>query len=273
MSKNTEYSMKSIRLTLLCAFMIMIGVVKAHATTEEILANADSAYAADDYGYAIASYQEALRADGSSPQLFYNLGNAYYRAGKPGLAIVSYERALRLDPSYSDASFNLDFVRSRLVDRQQPDSSVFTTFLDSVLSLMPSNYWAWLGATFFVVFIGLAAIYLYTSPIIMRKIGFFGGIAALLFSILFLVLACIGATRMASRNKAVVTSQSVILSTAPRTPRDRNEEVALLHEGSSLKVIDSLTSTTDTIGSGIWYKVELDSDHKGWAPATSLEII
>lgn len=251
-------------------FIVPGGVT---AQTNALIESADSAYAADDFGFAIAGYQEALKVEGSSPQLLYNLGNAYYRDGNIGKAVVSYERALKLDPSFADAAFNLEFVKSKLVDRQRDNATFLDTCFDAVLSFMPSNGWAYLGAALFIAAVALVAVYMYTTPILARKIGFFGSIASFVVAVICITISVVGANRATARDRAVVTSSSVILSTAPRAPRDRNEEVALLHEGSALHVVDSLTNTTDSVASRVWYKVELDSDHKGWAPATSLEII
>ncbi len=244
-----------------------------NSTDNQLLVQADSAYAADDFDFSVASYEEAIRRDGTSPQVLYNLGNAYFRAGQPGKSIVSYERALRLDPSYSDAQFNLSFVKSKIVDKQVSNVSLFQSFFNSTTKILRSDTWAWLGTAFFLLSLILAAVYLYTTPVVYRKFGFFGALTSFPLAVIFYVIACISGSRMNARDEAIVTSPSVVLSTAPRTPRDRNEEVALLHEGSSLKIIDSLTNTTDTIGSLKWYKVELDNDHRGWAPAVALEII
>ena len=259
---------------IICVLVLQLVLpVNAKSQETSLFQTADSAYNADEFGMAIDFYQEILRTQGSSPQILYNLGNAYYRSGNTGMAVVSYERALRLDPSFKDAQFNLQFVQSKLVDRQRADNSVFGTFLNKVLSCFTSNVWAWLGAVTFMCFIALVALYMYASPILLRKIGFFGSIAAFFLAVILIVIAWIGASRMSSHNQGVVTSPSVILSTSPRVPRDRNEEVALLHEGSELRIIDSLTTSTDSTNVRMWYKVEIDDDHKGWAPASSLEII
>ncbi|MDE5979645.1 MAG: tetratricopeptide repeat protein, partial [Muribaculaceae bacterium] len=85
----------------------------------EVLAQqADSAYSADNFVMAEALYLKALEAGGSSSTLFYNLGNAYYRQGNLGKAIVNYERALKLDPTNADARANLEFVNSKITDKQ-----------------------------------------------------------------------------------------------------------------------------------------------------------
>ena len=72
----------------------VFNMISASSLTQE----ADSAYMNDDFIKAAKLYEEIAANEGTSSNLFYNLGNAYYRQGKLGLAILNYERALRLDP-------------------------------------------------------------------------------------------------------------------------------------------------------------------------------
>ena len=72
----------------------------------------DSAYANGDYQAAIDVYQAILADNSVSPEIFYNLGNAYYKTSEIGKAILNYERALLLDPSDSDIRFNLELAQS-----------------------------------------------------------------------------------------------------------------------------------------------------------------
>lgn len=82
--------------------MLMLSLT-AGAVTK---ADADSAYVHERYQQAIADY-EALLKQGVSADLYYNLGNAYYRTDNMTKAILNYERALLLSPGDADIRFNL----------------------------------------------------------------------------------------------------------------------------------------------------------------------
>ncbi len=97
--------------------IMLIFSVSAYALS--IGQRADSAYNAENYRLAIDLYQKSLAEEGRSSDLYYNLGNAYYRSDKLGMAVVCYERSLRLDPTNDDARSNLEFVRSRIMDRRK----------------------------------------------------------------------------------------------------------------------------------------------------------
>ncbi|MCM1110395.1 MAG: tetratricopeptide repeat protein [Clostridium sp.] len=238
----------------------------------ELMAAGDSAYIAEDYPQAVACYEQALRSVGSSSQLYYNLGNAFYRDGKLGNAVIAYERALKIDPSNSDARFNLDFVKTRLVDRQSPNPDTLGVLLDTVTGWMSPNAWATVTLVLFVIAVGLAALYIFTTPVTLRKIGFFGGFVSLLLSIMCVVIAFRAADISTRHNEGVIVSSSVIISSAPRLPKDRVEEVALVHEGTKLSILDSLTNRVDSLETR-WYKVELDHTHQGWIQSQNIEII
>lgn len=75
-----------------------------------------------------------------------------------------------------------------------------------------------------------------------------------------------------SDDAAIITVPSTILSTTPRVPQDRSQEAMLLHEGTKVKILDSVKSTTDSIHS-LWYDVEVDNSHRAWINASAVEKI
>lgn len=233
---------------------------------------ADSAYNAEQYTDAINLYSKAISADGTSSTLYYNLGNAYYRNGDIAKAIISYERALRLDPTNSDAKANLEFVNSKIVDKKGETGTFFSNLMDSMSGTAHSNTWAWIALVFFVITIAAAALYMFTSGIMLRKIGFFGGIVSLLITAITIVLSICAKNGAQNKDTAVVTSQSTILSTSPRTPKNRTEEAMLLHEGTKVQILDSVSAKTDTV-TIVWYDVQVDNNHRAWIKSSDVEII
>ena len=66
---------------------------------------------------AIREYQALVTAGIVNQDLYYNLGNAYFRTGELGKAIYNYERALRIDPGMEDAQFNMGVARKAVAER------------------------------------------------------------------------------------------------------------------------------------------------------------
>ena len=86
-------NMKKIVFFLLVQF-VTLGAFAQEATIKE----AEVAYTKEDYGKAIELYEGLLKTHGESAEIYYNLGNAYYKENKIAPAILNYERALLLDP-------------------------------------------------------------------------------------------------------------------------------------------------------------------------------
>ena len=73
----------------------------------QTFAEGNTAYQQANYTDAVASYQRLIDSRVAAPEVFYNLGNAYYRMGDLGRAVTSYERALQEAPTFRPAQQNL----------------------------------------------------------------------------------------------------------------------------------------------------------------------
>ena len=73
---------------------------------------ANTLYTQGQYAEAVEAYEAVLQSGLASGNVYFNLGNAYFKAGQVGRAILSYERARRFLPSDPDLAANLGFARS-----------------------------------------------------------------------------------------------------------------------------------------------------------------
>lgn len=248
--------------------LLLLICAQALTGRANLVAEADSAYMNDDFKSAAMLYQEAIDSLGPSAERYYNLGNAYYRSELPGMAIVSYERALRLDPTNKDVRENLEFVNSKIVDRIAPSTSLVGGVADNIAAKIHPNAWAWVGIVCFVLVLAGVCVWFFASAVAVRKVGFFGAGILLIVCVLANILSYRAARKAMATDMAVVTAPSVILSTTPRQPKDRSEEAMLLHEGTKVSILDSLSTSGE-----VWYDVRVDDAHRAWIPATDVEII
>lgn len=244
----------------------------AAAANSELISQADSAYNADDFQMAAQLYLGAIKQEGPSAKLYYNLGNSYYRLGQNGKAILSYERALRLDPTDEDARTNLEFVNSHITDRAGERGTMLSNSLDSAANAAHSNTWAWIAFACFALTVAGILVYLYVDAVALRKVGFFGGIFTCFATMAALFFAFRAEKIATAEDIAIVTSPSSILSTVPRTPAGRTQEAMLLHEGTRVQILDSVSSSSasDSIPS-MWYDVQVDNAHRAWINAADVE--
>lgn len=249
--------------------MALTVFMPATAATDVQLA--DSAYNKEAYTEAIRLYTKALSENGRNADIYYNLGNAYYRQGNVAQAVIAYERALKINPSMADAKANLEFVNSRLEDKPEDNNSVLTRAHESVIGSMTANAWAWTAFVVFVMLCGAVAVYIFSSNVTVRKAGFFGGMVLLVLAVYFVVVARDASKRLNDNSEAVVTVPSTLLNSVPRQPK-QTEKVVPLHEGTKVEIIDSVATPDDPV-SPRWYNVRINGSSAAWLRATDVERI
>lgn len=259
--------MKHILIYIICVMVSFIGVSAAN-TAEQ----ADSAYAKEDYRSAIRLYTTTIEKNGPSAQIYYNLGNAYYRVSDISKAVLCYQRALNIDPSYSEARTNLKFVKSRIADLPEDDSSFLGNLHDSVIATMSPNAWAWTALIFFIILLGCVGLYLFTNNIRLRKTGFFGGIVVLVISIYTSIVAYESASASVRHDQAVITPPTATLRTEPGSVVNDQNRVISLPEGTIVIITDSLTMPGESAAPK-WYNVKINNSTGAWVNAADVERI
>ncbi len=233
---------------------------------------ADSAYNAEDYRLAIELYNRSIASEGVGTDVYYNLGNAYFRNDNLGKAVVAYERSLRLDPTNSDARHNLEFVRSRIQDRPEDDSPFLSNLHSGIVGSMRANAWAWTALVVFILLLGAVALYIFSPTVSLRKAGFFGGIVLLFAFGYTLFVAWSAASLARSHETAVVVVPMTHLSSVPRPVRGSDDRVVPIHEGTRVEIIDSIATPDDPV-SPMWYSVKINNSTKAWLRASDVERI
>ena len=104
---------------------ILCGIYAPVFAQEADVKAAETAYASEQYDRAVELYESVLKTYGDSYELYYNLGNSYYKTGKIAHAILNYERALLIKPGDNDIRFNLEMARQQTVDKIEPLQGFF----------------------------------------------------------------------------------------------------------------------------------------------------
>lgn len=235
---------------------------------------ADEAYmrgTKEDYLEAIRLYNAAIEKDGSSAAIYYNLGNAYYRVDSLAKAIICYERALRLDPTDKDIRANLDFVNGKIIDAQS-SNGITNVLVEKSMQMFSPNGWAIISVIIFVGVLLLAAGYIFSRNIRLRKMYFFAALVLLIVNVVSVIITINASSVVAGSNEAIVVAKSTQLSTSPSSPLDESQKAMLLHEGSKVKVIREL-STPNAPRVKKWVEVEAAGDNRAWIDAEAIEII
>ena len=177
--------------------------------------------------------------------------------------MLNYERALLLNPADEDIRFNLQMARSKTIDKITPESEMFFfTWYRSLVNLMTIDNWARLAIASIILTLILALVYLFASPLILRKIGFYGGALFLIIFLLSNLFAFQQKQMLMKRNGAIVTAPSV---TIKKTPEASSTDQGVIHEGTRVDITD------DTMRD--WKGIRLADGREGWVPATQIEKI
>lgn len=251
---------------------ICLSLLCLTASAANLAQQADSAYNREAYSDAIRLYTESINNEGVSSNILYNLGNAYYRDNQLGKAIICYERALTLDPSNNEAAINLNFVKTRIEDAPEDDSSFLSNVHKQIVSTFSPDAWAWIALALFIILLGTIAAYIFSGNVTVRKFGFFGAIVMVFVFIYIIAIAYQTAGAYRNHESAIVIVPTTNLSSAPRSSRSDKEKVVPIHEGTRIEILDSL-STPDDPNVGKWYDVKINNSSRGWLNASDVERI
>ena len=153
----------------ICALLFCAVMSVLTAAAQTLTEQAEAAYNNDDYNKALQLYQQAAKDEGTSSELFYNIGNVYYKLDKNGMAILYYERALLLDPNNQDARNNLDFVNGKANLSIDRGSTYWKDSLDEIVRSQSASTWGKIGIICFFAFIVAVAVYIFMNAVIVRR--------------------------------------------------------------------------------------------------------
>ena len=241
---------------------LCVAALSLRAGHEDLLRQAETAYDQKKYKQAIESYEKLLKDGYVAYQLYYNLGNAYYRDNQLGRAIYNYELARKIEPDDEDVRINLGIASSRTIDKIDSKENFFISAVKTnVLLSVSTRTWAWLSVISAVLCCSLFFIYLISGNINVKRWSFLGA-ALCLFAFLFTYLLGYSATQAKYENKfAIILSREIRVMNEPTGSATSKFG---LHEGTKVRVIDR---------NGDWLLISLDNGNEGWVKVNDVGII
>ena len=239
--------------------ILMLMPLSANAITKQ---NADDEYAKGNYQQAIKDYQEILKT-GVSSEIYYNLGNAYYRTDNITQALLAYERALQLSPGDNDIRFNLQYARSKTIDKITPETEMFfVTWYNSLVNFTSVDRWANTAIVSIVMALLLILVFLFAPQMWARKSGFYGSAAFLLLFAFANLFAFQQKHELETKQGAIVIAPTVNVK---KTPAASGTDVFVIHEGTRVDITDR--------GMKQWRGIKLADGREGWLKTSQIEEI
>ncbi|GHU88180.1 hypothetical protein FACS1894174_04520 [Bacteroidia bacterium] len=243
--------------------LILLAVLLAGTYVKaQTLEEATGAYSKGEFGKAVEIYEKLLETKGESAELYYNIGNCYYRLNKTAPAILNYERALLLNPGDKDTRTNLEIARLKVIDRIEPVGDFFLIeWLQSIQNLLSTNAWSYLGIICFLFLIGCLVLFFFSRKIILKKCGFYVGIVIIVLCISANIFAHNQKKKLNNRNTAIVFAPTVTIKS---TPDNSGTDLFVLHEGVKVVIKSKL---------GNWNEIEIADGNIGWIKSEDIVII
>jgi len=236
-----------------CALAILLFGGPARADRlDEAWKRGNEAYLHGDYAGAVAAYQSIDREGVVSADLYFNLGDAYFRQGKLGPAIWAFERAAALDPDDEDVRYNLSqagkAAARRTLDKIE-GADREPVWVRAVTFLSPSTE-TWLFAA---VYVGFFAVLLLRRRASEDARVAFGAGAAILGAVALLAGALlVGRASLDRMPYGVVLPDAV----AVKEGADANYRTSFnLHAGLRVRLLDRDQD---------WLRVRLANGLEGW---------
>jgi len=213
---------------------------------------ANQEYAQGHFTEAISGYEALVRAGQWSANLFYDLGNAYFRTGDFGHAILNYERALALERHHPEATANLQIARdeAHALELQQswPERYLQFASVNQYCIAAAIAFWLAAFAIVMLIFARRRSATLIAALIFCLLVG-----AGAIYAVYTLERGANGSAL------AIVTGKDV---QARLATADTANSVLALPPGSEVKILSTR---------GDWIYAALPNTLRGWIPAKNAE--
>jgi len=245
---------------LILLFLLIFNNSFAQNQNEELFSKANSLYKNGNHQEAINLYEQLTNDNLVSSELYFNLGNCYYKLNKVAPSIYNYEKALKLNPKNEDAQNNLVFANRLTLDRIETlPETIFQKINSSYLKKIALNTWSYFSIvlTLLLTLFFLLFHYAY-NPIYKRLFFILSSISLLLFVITFSISFNQYSAQKNNKEAIIFVTETSIQS----EPTTNANEAFVLHEGTKVFIIDKVDS---------WLKIKLIDGKIGWILSEKLK--
>ena len=245
--------------------ILLIGLIFSNLysqkdSLQQIIETANKLYSQNKYSEALENYQKIIQKGYVSSELYYNIGNAYFKLNNLPYAVLYYEKALHLDPRNQRAKNNLEYVNTLLNVDNRENKFILDKIYLSILKLFSSNGWAIVSITLFVLAFLLGLVFFLSKKISLRRNSLIIGIILLFLSLSALWLSYDMQRYQSGNNEAIIMQTTTVKS----SPSESGTEIFVVNPGVKVKILSADNQ---------WYEVKLPNGKTGWLEANKVEKI
>ena len=236
--------------------------LSAQNSVDSLWSKAGQAFAAEQWQNALNYYQMIEGENLESADLYYNIGNTYFKLGDNAHAILYFERALKLDPAHADAANNLDIVRQLTLDKIDvvPDF-ILVSWFRNLRQGLSADAWAWITLGLLALVGVLLTLFRNAGSSALRKLSFIAACVFVVLTIFTFIFSLLQKHAVTRQDSAIVTAP---VCSVKSSPADGGKTVFVLHEGTKVRILDNV---------GDFAKIEIPDGRQGWAGTSTFEVI
>jgi len=223
---------------------------------DSLFINANKDYANESYSEAIKKYESIINSNLESAELYYNLGNCYYKTEQIHKAIYYYEKTLKYNSDFNDASENILLCQLKLIDKIDSMPELFyKTIFKKIKKSLSFNNWFYLTIIFiWIVFL------LSIFRVFKRRNTFVLTNLFIVALILFFITYSVNTDYTNTRSAIIYASSTNIMS----APSDKSTNLFTLHIGTKINIKDQI---------GDWLNINISNGKKGWIRLSDIKEI
>ena len=239
-----------IKITLLLFLCISLNTI----ADQLLFTKANTAYTSDSITKAIALYDSILASERESSELYYNLGNCYYKNKDWANAIWHYEKSLQLTNN-EQVKENLALTKLKIIDRIEALPQLFyKKWWKITQELLSTKHWQYLA----ILSIFLALIFVTLNKLLNKNTKKYY-IFFLTISLLLLLISSSSYQNKIEKEEGVIFSSAVMVNSAPTS---RSTELFTLHSGTKLEITNRI---------GDWIHIKIANGDSGWILQNSVK--
>lgn len=232
------------------------------SVNSDAISQANNAYTQNKFNEAIELYKKVIANGFESSELYYNLGNAYFKTKDYASAILYYEKAKKLDPSNEKIQFNIQVANARIIDKiEELPLPFYKKWLNEFRLWFSIDTWAIISVVTLFLFFLLISAYLLANVISIRKVTFWASAVFLLFAMLSGINAYSQYHSIKQSSEGIIFEPTVNVKSSPE---NNSQDIFVIHEGTKVQITDKV---------GTWIEVKIANGSDGWVPETAVERI
>ena len=240
------------KITLLIFLCISLNTIAEHP----LFTKGNTAYANDSIAEAITIYDSILTSGRESSELYYNLGNCYYKNNDWANAIWHYEKSLQLRTNVQ-AKENLALTKLKIIDRIEALPQLFyKKWWINIQELLSTHHWQYLA----ILSILLTLLFGILNKLLNKNTRKYY-ILFLSISLLLLLISNSAYQNKIDKKEAIIFSSVVVVNSAPTS---NSTELFTLHSGTKLEIIDRI---------GNWIHIKIANGNSGWILQSSVKVL